>query len=170
MNLSKPWRNALLSVHIVTTVGVLGTDLVLLTLGLTGLLGSEPETVYPAAAVVGTRLVAPLAVAALATGLLLAFLTPHGLLRYWWTAIKLVITAGLTAAVLFVLLPALGAAAEAALAGQEPTAQRLPLVVAPALASVLLVVAVLLGVFKPAWRLRARRPTASSAVRVATEQ
>jgi hypothetical protein len=37
------WRNLLLTTHIVVAVGVLGTDLVLLTLGVTGLASGDPE-------------------------------------------------------------------------------------------------------------------------------
>jgi hypothetical protein len=155
MLLPQPWRKLLLSVHVGTTVSVLGADLALLTLVVSGLLGSEPRSVYPAAQVVGANLVAPLAVGALGTGLLLGLLTPWGLLRYWWVTIKLVITAVLTGAVLFVLLPSLGRAANSAAAAEPFTdPQRVPLVVAPALASTLLVLALTLAVFKPGWRLR----------------
>lgn len=150
-------RSSLLTVHIGATVGVLGADLVLLVLGITGLRGGDPLTIYPAAHLVGAWLVAPLALLALATGLLLAWLTGWGFFRYWWVAIKLTITIALTAAVLFVLVPRLGAAADA-VAGPaaEPltTAQRMPLVAAPAVASTLLVIALTLAVLKPRWRLR----------------
>jgi hypothetical protein len=83
-------------------------------------------------------------------------LTQWGLFTYWWVTIKLAIVVVLNGAVLFVLVPALGATA-AAVTGPAPqlltTAQRLPLVMAPATASTLLVVALLLAIFKPAWRL-----------------
>lgn len=152
-------RKLLLTVHVATTVSVLGADLVLLALGIAGLRGAEPQTIYPAARLVGAQLIAPLAVASLGTGLLLGLLTPWGLLRYWWVGIKLGITAALTAAVLFVLVPRLGAAADAAIgSGARPftDAERLPLVAAPAAASTLLVLSVVLAVFKSGWRLRAR--------------
>jgi hypothetical protein len=155
MQASRPWRNALLSVHVISTVGVLGMDLVLLVLGLAGLAGTAPATVYPAASLVGSTLVGPLVLVALATGLLLGTLTPYRLLRYWWTAIKLAITAGLTAAVYLVLLPGLRSAADASLAGEE-IGSRLALAVAPVAASSLLVLAVALAVFKPGWLIPAR--------------
>ncbi len=69
------WRKLLLTVHVLTTVGLFGADLVLLTLGITSLLEAEPRTIYPAAATVGRALLGPLAVASLATGLLLGVLT-----------------------------------------------------------------------------------------------
>src|SRR6266536_2929307 len=104
-NLSPPLRKLLLTVHVATTVSVLGADLVLVALGIAGLNGAEPRTIYPAARLIGAQVIAPLAVVSLATGLLLGLLTPWGLLRYWWVAIKLGITVVLTAAVLFVLVP-----------------------------------------------------------------
>ncbi len=134
ITLSAPWRKLLLTVHVVATVSVLGTDLVLLALGLSSLGGADPRTIYPAAHLVGARLVAPLAVLALGTGLLLGVLTPWGLFRYWWVTIKLAITAVLTGVVLFVLVPRLGAAADA-VTGPAPrlltSAERLPFVIAP---------------------------------------
>jgi hypothetical protein len=59
MRLSPRGRNLLLTVHLVATVSVLGTDLVLLALGVAGLRGADPRTVYPAAHLVGQWLVAP---------------------------------------------------------------------------------------------------------------
>lgn len=157
MNLHPAWRKALLAVHLITAVGALGADLVLLTLGISAVTGGAPEAIYPAAQLVGTNVLRPLVVGALGTGVLLATLTHWGLVTYWWVAIKLVITAALTGVVLFVLLPALRATAVAAAAGAPlDQAQRLPLLLAPAAASSLLAVAVVLGVFKPGGRLRSR--------------
>ena len=87
--LSAPWRKLLLSLHVATTVSVLGTDLVLLTLGIASLGGADPRTIYPAAHLASAWLVAPLAVLSLGTGLLLGWLTPWGVFRYWWVTIKL---------------------------------------------------------------------------------
>ncbi len=157
MNLPARWRKALLAVHVATTVSVLGADLALLTLAVSGLLGSKPQAIYPAAHLLGARLLAPLAVGSLGTGLLLGVLTPWGLLKYWWVTIKLAITVVLTAAVLFVLVPRLGAAAAAAAVPAmkaSTDSPRLLLVIAPAVASTLLALSVVLAIFKPGWRLR----------------
>ncbi len=156
MNLPARWRKALLAVHVATTVSVLGADLALLTLAISGLFGSKPQALYPAAHLVGARLLAPLAVGSLGTGLLLGILTPWGLLKYWWVTIKLAITVVLTAAVLFVLVPRLGAAAAAPAMEASTDPQRLPLVIAPVVASTLLVLSVVLAIFKPGWRLRSQ--------------
>jgi hypothetical protein len=168
VNLPQPWRNSLLSLHVAASVSVLGADLVLLALGLAGLGGSDPLTIYPAARLVGVWLIAPLALLTLGTGLLLGLLTPWGLFTYWWVTIKLAIVLVLTAAVLFVLVPALGATADA-VGGPTPqplaTGERLPLVLAPAAASTLLAVALILAVFKPGWRLRRGAEAAPSHTR-----
>ena len=159
MMLSSPWHKLLLTLHVAASVSVLGTDLVLLALGLSSVGGADPRTIYPAAHLVSAWLVAPLAVLSLGTGLLLGVLTPWGLFRYWWVTIKLALTAVLTGVVLFVLVPRLGAAA-AAVTGPAPglltIGERLPLVVAPAVASTLLALNVVLAIFKPGWRLRFR--------------
>jgi hypothetical protein len=155
--LPAPWRKLLLTVHVVATVSVLGTDLVLLLLGLASLGGADPRMIYPAAHLVAARLVAPLALISLGTGLLLGILTQWGLFTYWWVTIKLAITTALTAVVFFVLVPRLGAAADAVSGSASHTltsAERLPLVIAPAVASTLLLLAVVLAIFKPGWRLR----------------
>jgi SAM-dependent methyltransferase len=157
VTLPQPWRKVLLTVHVAASVSVLGADLVLLTLGSASLTGADPLTIYPAARLVGAWLVAPLALLALGTGLLLGLLTPWGLFTYWWVTIKLAIVVVLTGAVLFVLVPALGATADA-VSGPTPrplaAGERLPLFVAPAVASTLLAVALVLAIFKPGWRFR----------------
>ena len=168
ITLPSPWRKLLLTVHVAASVSVLGTDLVLLALGISSVGGADPRTIYPAAHLVSAWLVAPLAVLALGTGLLLGLLTPWGVLRYWWVTSKLALTAVLTGVVLFVLVPRLGAAA-AAVTGPAPrvlaSGERLPLVVAPAVASTLLVLNVVLAIFKPGWRLRSRTTGATARLR-----
>lgn len=151
------WRKLLLSVHVATATSVLGTDVALLALGISSVRGSEPQTIYPAAAVMARWVLAPLAGVALGTGVLLGLLTPWGLLRYWWVTIKLALTAILTGVIFFVLVPSLGVAANAATAAQAFTAaERLPLLVAPVAGVTLLILMVALAIYKPPWRLRSR--------------
>ncbi len=159
MKLSPQWRKPLLTLHVATAVSVLGTDLVLLVLGIASVTGAEPQTIYPAAHLVATWLLAPLAIVALGTGVLLGLLTQWGLLRYWWVTIKLGLTAILTAVILFVLVPRLGVAVETATAPDPrpfTNAERLPLVAAPAAGVTLLILMVVLAIYKPSWRLRFR--------------
>lgn len=160
--LSPAWRKLLLTAHVLATVSVLGADLALLVLGISDVGGAAPQTIYPAAHLMSAWLVAPLAVLSLGTGLLLGLLTPWGILRYWWVAIKLAITAVLTVVVLVVLVPRLGATADAVTSPAPHllvSGARLPLIVAPAVASTLLALNVALAIFKPGWRLRSRRAT-----------
>jgi hypothetical protein len=153
MTSSKPprWRTALLTVHIVASVGAIGAALVLLAFGIAGLRGADPRTVYPAAHLVERWVIAPLAVLALGTGLVQALLSRFGLVRYWWVAIKLTITSALAAVVFLVLEPGL---AETAAAETLTDAQRTRVALFPAVAVALLLVNVVLGLSKPDWRLR----------------
>jgi Predicted integral membrane protein (DUF2269) len=159
MNLPPAWRKLLLTVHVITAVSVLGIDLALLVLGIWSVRGADPQTIYPAAHLVATWLLAPLAIVALGTGVLLGLLTQWGLLRYWWVTIKLALTAILTTIILFVLVPRLGVAADAATALDSSPftdAERLALLIAPAAGVALLILIVALAIYKPPWRLRSR--------------
>jgi hypothetical protein len=148
-------RTALLTVHIVASVGAIGAALVLLAFGIAGIRGADPHTVYPAAHLVEAWVVAPLAVLALSTGLVQALLSRWGLVRYWWVTIKLAITAALTAVVFLVLEPSLAATAAAK---SLTDAQRTRVALFPAVALALLVVNVVLGLANPGWRLRPGPP------------
>jgi hypothetical protein len=158
---TRPWR-LLLTLHILATVGVFGADLVLVMLGFSAVFGADPSTVYPAAHLVASTLVAPLALISLASGVALARLSGWGLFRYWWVTLKLAITLVLTVVVLTVLVPRLGAAAAMAAAhGSFDVAERVPLALAPALATLFLVVNVALAVYRPGWRVRRTRQHAA---------
>ena len=144
-------RNLVLTVHVLATVGLFGADLGLLVHG-TSIGAGDPRAIYPASHVIAEIVVQPLAIVSLITGVVLARLSGWGLLRYWWTAIKLATTLALTAVVLLVLVPRLGVAAGAP--ETVPAAERLLLLLGPAIASSLLVLNAALGIYKPHWRLR----------------
>src|SRR5215831_14195902 len=140
----------LLIVHILASVGLFGADLVLVTLGFSVVFGADPSAAYPAAHLVASIVVAPLALVSLGSGVVLARLNGWGLFRYWWVTLKLAITLILTLVVLTVLVPRLGTAAAIATAHASfDIAQRVPLALAPALATVFLVLNVALAVYKP---------------------
>lgn len=146
-------RKLVTLVHIAIAVSVLGIDVVLVALGLAGY-SADPATIYPAANLIGSRVLWPLAVGSLISGVILALIGPYGLLRFWWIIGKLAITLALTALLAFVLLPALAAAAQATAAGEALTdSRRLMLTIGPAASSSLLLTNIALGVFKPKWRL-----------------
>lgn len=162
--LKPPWRKLLLSVHLIVSVGLLGSDAAVLVLCIAGARGSDPSTIYPAASLIASALLVPLALLALATGVILGMLTPWGIVRYWWVAISLALTVAGIVLGTFVLVPTLGAAADAAIAGhgaQALSVDRLGLVKDTSAASIVLTVTVLLSVYKPFGRLRDRRRPAA---------
>lgn len=146
-------RKFLTFFHIAVAVSVLGVDIVLITLGLAGYT-MAPEAVYPAAQLIGQRVLWPLALLALASGVAVALIGPYGLFRFLWTTVKLTITLALTGLLAFVLLPALSAAAETAAAGEAIAQSRqLMLILGPIASTSLLLTNIALAVFKPRWRL-----------------
>jgi hypothetical protein len=170
--LAPRWRNLLLTTHIVVAVGVLGTDLVLLTLGLTALASRDPELIrasYLAIGLLADAVLVPLALAAPLTGILLALGTGWGLTRHTWVLAKLVLTIGTATAAVLVLRPALNRAAAQVL--QVPLVE-LPttgigqagvaVTLAPAGALLVLLATVTLAVFKPWGRTRFHRTEGTS--------
>jgi hypothetical protein len=145
----------LLSLHITAAVGALGADLGLVALGIAGLAGTPAAALYPAASIMATYVLTPLALLALLSGVTLALTTRYGLFRHWWVLTKLGIALLLSVAVLFVLVPSLGELAAASAAGTVPSGRPLLLALAPGAATSLLLLAVLLGVFKPGRRAKA---------------
>src|SRR3954447_21286760 len=153
--LSKRWRRWLLTLHIGSSVALLGADGAVLTLDVAGALGRDAGGIYPAAALIGTALLVPLALISLASGTAMGLLTPWGLVTHWWVAIKLALTLAGTVLALTVLTPALAGAADAALAGGElSTGDRLEVLRNSAAASVVLLVTLVLSVHKPFGRIR----------------
>jgi uncharacterized membrane protein len=151
------WRKALFTAHVSMAAGLIGADLSLLALAVSGWRGSDAASVYPAMSLLSRWVVAPLAVAALITGVLQATLSPYGLLRYWWVTIKLAITLVLTGLVLFLVAPGLGEAADSALGGASEAltdARRAVYVVVFSLAVAAIALMAGLAVAKPRWRLR----------------
>ncbi|WP_327041644.1 hypothetical protein OG400_32760 [Micromonospora ureilytica] len=140
-------RKALLTLHLVTSLGWLGTDLVLLTLGIAVQRGADPGVVYPVTALVGTVLFAPLSVLVWLIGVASSLLTPWGLLRHRWVLVKLVLTTVMVGLVLFLLVPNLRHAG--AVGAALPTRDRADLVIAPAVSTSLMIIATVLSTYKP---------------------
>jgi hypothetical protein len=165
--LPRRWRNLLLCVHIMVAVGALGTDTILLTLGVTGLASSDPELIraaYLAMDLLVTAVLVPLALAALGTGVLLGLGTRWGLARHWWVLAKLALTIVGASAAVVLLRPAVDQAAATALAlplAELPTAGigqvAVRVMLAPTLGVLLLTTAVVLAVSKPWGQTRFRR-------------
>ncbi|MFD0774699.1 hypothetical protein ACFQZ2_12245, partial [Streptomonospora algeriensis] len=124
---------------------------------------------YGSAATLGGLLVPALSLTALASGLICALGTPWGLLRHYWVAAKLALTAVLVAGSNLRLVPATADLAEATHGGTvlPAYADRLSHVIALSVALSVLVAVTLLSTVKPFGRIRARQraPTARAAQR-----
>jgi hypothetical protein len=162
--LSPGWRRVLLTVHIAGAAGLVGVGIVLVALGTNGLLGAEQSTIYPAMYLVARAALLPLVLIALVTGALQVALTEYGPCKHSWVTAELGITSLLTVAAVALVLPGLGRAAAAATApdGHLTDTQRLVATVTPAIASMLLLLNVALGVFKPRRAQRGAVPTGDS--------
>jgi hypothetical protein len=158
MALSPRWRKAILTIHVISAVGWLGCDLVLLTLAVAGVSGFRPEVVYPALGFVGLALFVPLSIVVWLVGVFNAWATPWGLVRHWWVAVKLLLTTAMLLAVVFALRPGLEQAL--ALGGGLTTQQRVTLLFPPIVSTSLLVFATVVSTYKPWGRIRRRERTA----------
>lgn len=169
--LSGTARKRFLVVHIVSAGLWFGVDIALGILVLTALLTDDPHTAGTALQAVRMFAIWPMFVASLATlasGVVLALGSRHGLLKYWWVAAKLAINVLMSALIVVALRPGVD---EAAVIGRRlvagdagvdaPTGLLFPVFVAPTL----LLIAYLLSVFMPQVRIRRRnRPPASTDV------
>ena len=119
MNFTPGLRRFVLTLHITASVGLLGAIMAFLTLAIAGLTGRDQGLVrgaYLSMQMIANAVVVPLALAALATGIVQGLCTPWGLFRHYWVLIKLLLTAFATA-VLLAKLPMIAAAARLAAAG-----------------------------------------------------
>jgi len=95
MTLSPPLRKTLLALHVMASVGWLGSVAAFLALSVLAAYGSDLEVVraaYISMDPVGWWAVVPLNLLALLIGTVLAVATPWGLLRHYWVATKLILT------------------------------------------------------------------------------
>jgi hypothetical protein len=99
--LSRRGRQTLLVLHYVSSVGWLGVGLCQLTLNLVALTtgdGTLRHAAHEIAHILDRSVLTLLAVGSATTGILLAVRTRWGLVRYWWVAVKLVLTCSLIVA------------------------------------------------------------------------
>jgi len=164
-----PLRRLALTAHVVASVGWLGALTAFLVLAIVGLTSRDPDLVrgvYLASEPLARYAIVPLAIAALATGVIESLITSWGLIRHYWVVVKLVITVVATL-VLLVYLRTVDHVAGVAASGADLDAMRSPsFVLHAAAAIVLLLAATALAIHKPAgltrhgWRrqraLRAR--------------
>lgn len=147
-------RKLLLTLHIGSSVGWLGAVLAYLPLDVATATSADPDLLR--AAYVGMELVArwaivPLALAALATGILVSLTSSWGLFRHYWVVLSLALTT-VAVAVLLVELRTIGLLADAARdAGLPDDALRaLPSTLPHSVGGIAVLLAVLaLNVYKP---------------------
>lgn len=143
----------MLVAHVSSSVGWLGAVFAFLGVALVGLTSDDADTARAAYVVMepaAWMVLVPLAVASLLTGLIQSLGTPWGLFRHYWVIFKLVINVA-AAVILIAYMQSLAAMAEVASdPGAELSDIRNPSPVLHAAAAlVLLLLATLLGVFKP---------------------
>jgi hypothetical protein len=139
--------------HVSSSVGWLGAVSAFLGVALVGLTSEDADTARAAYVVMepaGWIVLVPLAFASLLTGLIQSLGTPWGLFRHYWVIFKLVINIA-ASVILIAYMQSLAAMAEVASdPGAELSDVRNPSPVLHAAAAlVLLLLATLLGVFKP---------------------
>jgi hypothetical protein len=122
-NITRPWRQLTLWLHVLTSVGWMALALALLALfGLSMHSGDRATVVgsLTAAHYLDTVLLAPLGNASAFTGLVLSLSTAWGLVHHWWVLTKFAITLVQLYLGIFVLSAALNEAEIAALASGAP--------------------------------------------------
>src|SRR5258708_9963054 len=148
-------RKFALTVHVTSSVGLLGSIAAFLALAAAGLTNLDAPMVrasYLAMAMIARFVIVPLAFASLLTGLIQSLGTPWGLFRHYWVLVKLLLTVLATA----VLLAKMALIADAARLAGETTLSRgdlraagLHLAVHAAAGLLILLIATGLSVYKP---------------------
>jgi hypothetical protein len=152
-------RKGVLVVHIVAAGAWIGLDVMLGVLVFTPLLTSDPAIAALCYQVLPLLLwpILTSGLTCLVTGIVLGMGTHHGLVRYWWVLVKLVLNVVLTLLVLVLLRPGLDEAAAAGrqlAAGVSVGVDLSNLVFPPIVSGVSLLVATVLAVYKPWGRVR----------------
>ena len=169
-------RRLALTAHVVSSVGWLGAAGTFLALGIVGLSSSDAElvrAVYLAMEAAGWSVLVPLAFASLLTGLVQALFSKWGLFRHYWVVVKFTMTV-LASVVVLLYMRTLEYQADLAartsgsdIAGLRSSGP----VLHSGVGMVLLLVAVVLSIYKPAGMTRHghRRQAGQRARRVVAE-
>lgn len=154
------FRKFALTLHVTSSVGLLGAIAAFLALAITGLTSRDVQTVrvvYLAMELVARVVIVPMAFASLLTGLVQSLGTPWGLFQLYWVLVKLLLTVFATI-VLLVKMELIGhaarLAAETILPSAELRAVGIQLVVHAAGGLLVLLAPMVLSVYKPRGRTR----------------
>jgi uncharacterized membrane protein len=143
-------RKAVLTTHVVTSVGWLGAVVAYLALDVTAATSRDADvvrTAYGAMELVVVSAIVPLALATVVIGVVNALGTTWGLFRHWWVIAKLLLTLVATT-VLLLQLPTVRMLAEASRSAADP--RDLPGTLAHSIGGLLvLVVVTSLSTYKP---------------------
>lgn len=104
MRMSPAQRKAALSVHLTVSVGWLGAVVAYLAVGVSAVTAQDAQTVRAAWFAMELTIgwvIAPLAVASVATGVVMGLGTTWGLVRHYWVLISFVLTVAITVFLLF---------------------------------------------------------------------
>lgn len=148
-------RKFALTAHVTSSVGWLGAVAAFLALAVVGLNSNDPHAVrsaYFSMYLITWCVIVPLSLASPLTGIVQSLGTDWGLFRHYWVLIKFLITIPSTILLLLHLNPIGHLArvvAEASLASGELRGMRIQLVANAGAASVVLLVATALSVYKP---------------------
>jgi hypothetical protein len=148
-------RRALLTAHIVFSVGWIGAVAAFLALNIVALTTARNDiarSMYIAMNVAGLYVIVPASLLTVVTGVVQGIGTQWGLWRHRWVATKLVLGILATIALLLHQFTAVRTAAQHAESGIDAHGIGVQLVADASLAAVLLLVATILSVFKP-WGL-----------------
>lgn len=151
-------RKLALTSHVTMSVGWLGAVATFLVLAITGLTSTNEMTVrsaYLAMQITGWFIIVPLCLASFPTGLIISLGTPWGLFRHYWVVAKLVISVIATVLLLVHMQPVghmARAVAETSLREGELAGLRMQLVADAIAASVALLAATAISIYKP-WGL-----------------
>lgn len=139
-------RKSWLLLHVITSVGWLGVTIGMLVLALAAF---DAPQLYQAMSLLGDLVVLPLALTALATGVVLSLGTKWGLVKHRWVLVKFVLTVIAVIATTFSLRSGLHEAASGAVATAGPD-----VLVACCVSLTLYTFNTVLSVFKPWGRTR----------------
>ena len=143
-------RKAVLTAHIVTSVGWLGAVVAYIALDVTAVTSTDSDRVraaYLGMEVTAVNAIVPLAIASVLIGLVNALGTPWGLFRHYWVLVKLLLTLVATA-VLLVESQTIRLLARTAESESDPTT--LPGTLPHSLGGlVVLLLVMLLSIYKP---------------------
>jgi Predicted integral membrane protein (DUF2269) len=165
-------RKFTLTLHVTSSVGLLGAIAAFLALAVTALTSQNAQMMraaYPAMQLIARFVVVPLGFASLLTGLIQSLGTPWGLFRHYWVLVKLLLTV-FAVTVLLLKIELINYAARLATETPLPHADLrctgIQLVVHAAGGLLVLLVPVVLSVYKPpgttryGWRKQfAQRPS-----------